>query len=165
VRIHITGNAGSGKSTLAQHIGHALDLPVRGLDNIVWMPRWEKTPDDQRQVLEDALVSEPRWVIEGVSPTVRSHADVVIFLDVRRLTSYYRCAKRNWRYWLRSRPGLPPECPEILIVPYLVRLIWRFPHRVKPQILSDMQQTKAKFFHVSNDRELAVALGSLGIHS
>ena len=164
MRIHATGNAGSGKSTLAALIGESLGLPVKGMDEIVWMPGWEKTPAEERKVLEKALISGSSWVIDGVSPTVRSAADVVIFLDVSRPTSYFRCAKRNWRYMFRSRPGLPPHCPEILIVPRLIRLIWNFTARVKPQILADMQQAKGQFFHVTNKNELNTVLHELGVH-
>ncbi len=162
-RIHITGNAGSGKSTLAKHIGCSLDLPVSGLDEVVWSPGWKKTPMDERETLEESLVAEPSWVIEGVSGIVRKAADVVILLDVSRPISYYRCAKRNWRYLFRSRPGLPPRCPEILIVPRLVRLIWNFPLRIQPQILADMQRAPARFFHVTNDHDLDAVLAELGV--
>jgi len=90
-RIHVTGNAGSGKSTLADSIGRSLGLPVYGLDSIVWMPRWQKTPAEIRQKKEDALTARPDWVIEGVSKSVRDKADLVIFLDLGRGLCLYRC--------------------------------------------------------------------------
>lgn len=164
MRVHVTGNAGSGKSTLAARLGTSLGLPVKGMDQIVWMPGWEKTPTEKRAVLEKAMVSERRWVIDGVSPTVRKVADVVIFLDVGRPTAFYRCAKRNWRYLFRSRPGLPPGCPELLIIPRLAHLIWNFPNKVKPQIVADMEQATGRYFHVTNANELSAALRELGVH-
>jgi len=161
-RIHITGNAGSGKSTLASHIGSALDLPVYGLDEAVWLPGWKKSSPERRGKLEDALVSKPRWVIEGVSQKVLQAADAVILLDVSRPTAYYRCAKRNWRYLFSSRPGMPQYCPELLIVPYLAKLIWNFPTKVQPQILEAARSRDATFFHARNQREIEVALGKIG---
>jgi adenylate kinase family enzyme len=163
MRIHITGNAGSGKSTLAAHIGAELDLPVSGLDSIVWRSGWQKTPPEVRMSLESALVAKPRWVIEGVSKTVRQAADVVILLDVSRAVAYGRCARRNWRYLLRSRPGLPPGCPELLIVPRLMRLIWNFPGCVQPDILADMAQSTGQFLHVRGAVELRQALTGIGV--
>jgi len=163
VRIHITGNAGSGKTTLAEHIGQALDLPVFGLDAIVWSPGWRKTPSEVRDVQEAELVAQPQWVIEGVSGLVREAADVVIVLDVDRLTSLVRCAKRNWKYLFRSRPGLPARCPELLIVPRLCRIIWRFPERVLPTILADAHSGQAQYFRVRNAVEQRAALLTLGI--
>jgi hypothetical protein len=56
---------------------------------------------------------------------VRESADLIVFLDYPRWVSFWRCAKRNWRYLFRSRPGLPENCPEIRIVPTLIRIIWQ----------------------------------------
>ncbi len=134
-RILITGNAGSGKSTLAARLGASLGLPVHGLDQIVWQPGWRKSPADWRRDREAELVAPPCWIIDGVSRTVLDAADYVIFLDVSRATSFIRCARRNWKYLFRSRPGLPEHCPEILIIPRLIKIIWRFPINVRPGIL------------------------------
>ena len=161
-RIHITGNAGSGKSTLAAHVGSVLDLPIYGLDEVVWLPGWKKSPPSRRDALEDALLSRPSWVIEGVSQKVLQSADVVILLDVGRPTAYYRCAKRNWRYLFRSRPGMPHDCPELLIIPYLVRMIWNFPVKVQPRLIQAAQSGNAKFFHVRNRSDIETALSELG---
>jgi len=162
-RIHITGNAGSGKSTLASHVGSVLDLPVYGLDETVWLPGWKKSSPERRDALEDALVSKPSWVIEGVSQKVIRAADAVILLDVSRPTAYYRCAKRNWRYLLSSRPGMPRGCPELLIIPYLVKLIWRFPSNVQPRLLEAARDCDTKIFHVRNHSEVEAALGEIGV--
>ena len=137
MKIHVTGNAGSGKTTLAAKLGDALELPVFGLDSVVWQPGWRKTPASERAGLEQALIQQPAWVIEGVSDAVRAAADVVVFLDVPRRICYLRCLKRNLPYLFASRPGLPEDCPEYRIAPYLVRLIWRFPKHVRPRINAD----------------------------
>lgn len=163
MRIHITGNAGSGKTTLAARIGVELGLPVYGLDSIVWSPGWRQTPPQERVSRVDSLISQPEWVIDGVSSAVRRASDVTILLDVSRLTSYGRCARRNWRYLFRSRPGLPDGCPEILIVPRLCQIIWRFPSNVLPQLLDDVNSRDARFFHVRNTEECQAALQYLGI--
>jgi adenylate kinase family enzyme len=162
-RIHITGNAGSGKSTLAAQLGASLSIPVFGLDKIVWMPGWKKVSPNERQRLERSLVSRSSWVIEGVSKTVREAADVVILLDVGRPTAFLRCAKRNWRYLFHSRPGLPPNCPEILIIPRLSHLIWKFPRDIQPQIVSDMRDSRARSFHVRNAKDLELTLAQIGV--
>lgn len=151
-RIHVTGNAGVGKTTTAARLGRSLGLPVYSLDAIVWQSRWKKTPAEERLAREAALIAEPRWVIDGVSQTVREAADTIVFLDLPRGVCLYRCARRNWRYLFRSRPGLPEQCPEYRIAPYLARLIWRFPRRVRPAILDE---SKGKIFvHVRSARDL-----------
>lgn len=144
-RIFITGNAGSGKSTLAATLGRSLDLPIYGLDQIVWRPGWRKSPADWRKDREAELVARPNWVIDGVSRTVLDAADYVIFLDVSRAKSFVRCAGRNWKYLFRSRPGLPENCPEILIIPRLIKIIWRFPIHVRPGILDALAEREGAY--------------------
>ena len=153
-RINVTGNAGSGKSTLAASLGSLANLPVFGLDSVVWRPGWKKPPPDERQRLETELVSKDAWVIDGVSKLVREAADLVVFLDVSRPTCLYRCAKRNCRYLFRSRPGLPDKCPEILIVPRLVQIIWQFPSKARVSILNETRtSTDAKYLRVVTDQD------------
>ena len=150
-RILVTGNAGAGKSTLARRIAAELDLPCHGLDAVVWQPGWRKTPADERDRRIAELVRQEAWVIDGVSSAVQEAADTVIFLDVPRRVSFLRTARRNWPYLFRSRPGLPPNCPEILIVPKLCRIIWNFPRLVRPGILERMAAGagKQQCFHVA----------------
>ncbi|MBL6750876.1 MAG: hypothetical protein ISP90_10160 [Nevskia sp.] len=134
-RILVTGNAGSGKSTLAGEIGRILALPVYGLDQIVWRPGWRSAPAQERDTALHELAAADAWVIDGVSRVVESNADLVVFLDLPPAACTLRCAKRNWRYLFRSRPGLPPDCPELLIVPKLLSIIWRFDKDVRPKLL------------------------------
>lgn len=108
---------------MAEHF----DYPCFHLDQIVWQPHWKKTPETERSVAIAKIVSGEHWIIEGVAGSVREQADLVVFLDVPRRRCFWRCAKRNLRYLFRSRPELPEDCPEILIVPRLVKLIWNFP--------------------------------------
>ncbi len=153
-KIHITGNAGSGKTTLARELGAALDLPVFGLDKIVWQAGWVKTPREIVECKERELISKPKWIIEGVSHGVRDAADVFIFLDVSRKTSIVRCAKRNWRFLFSSRPELPDNCPEIRIVPQLLKIIWAFKDRVRPEIMKDVSEHPGRSIIVRDGHDL-----------
>lgn len=137
VRILVTGNAGAGKSTLAASLAADLGIPYVGLDRIVWRERWQKAPPHERDAAIADLVTGHAWVIDGVSDQVLAAADVVVFLDASRRTCLRRVLRRNLPYLFRSRPGLPDHCPEILIVPRLCRIIWRFPRHVRPRILSE----------------------------
>jgi len=139
MKIHITGNAGSGKTTLAKKVSIEFDLPLFGLDKVVWRPGWEQTSPDTRNILEKQLISKPSWVIEGVSNQVRHAADITIFLDVPRYKCFARTLRRNLPYLFKSRPELPEKCPEYKILPHLFKIIWNFPDRVRPSIIREIE--------------------------
>ena len=148
IKINVTGNAGAGKSTFARRLGNELNLPVHGLDQFFWQPGWVRTPQPQYEERITQITNQPAWIIEGVSQKVRHAADVVIFLDVNCLHSVYRCLRRNWPYLFKSRPGLPPNCPEVLVINTLVHMIFSFPKKVRPKILED--SARKQFFHLAS---------------
>lgn len=145
MRINVTGNAGSGKTTLAKQLGLVLNVPVFSLDSVVWQPGWLKTPPEERANAERKLVAPSDWVIDGVSPFVRAHADLVIFLDVPWPICALRAVARTCRYFKGTRPELPPPCPEINVLPRLLRLIHRFPRRVAPQLREEARLAPERF--------------------
>lgn len=157
-RIHITGNAGVGKTTLGEELASVLGLPFTSLDSIVWNPGWGRVEPEERRKREREVASYEEWIIEGVSPIIRNSADTIIFLDYPRMTSFVRCAGRNLRYLFKSRPGLPENCPEILIIPTLIKIIWTFSKNTRNNILKDFDAYKDKkqLIHIQNDRKLGL---------
>ena len=163
-RILVTGNAGSGKSTLAKQIATMLDMPCHGLDRIVWKSGWRKAPMEERDDHIRQIAERDEWVIDGVSLLAQGAADTVVFLDVPRRVSFLRVAKRNWRYLFRSRPDLPPDCPEWRIIPTLCRIIWNFPGKVRPKILDQarLSSKSQEFIHVRSAPDLSAFLKMVG---
>jgi adenylate kinase family enzyme len=49
MKILVTGNAGSGKSSLGKRLSGNLNLPLYGLDKIVWKENWIKTSREERE--------------------------------------------------------------------------------------------------------------------
>lgn len=160
--ILVTGNAGSGKSTLAQRIASQLTIPCHSLDRVVWQSGWKKTPQTEKTRRIHELIETNYWVIDGVSEEVQSAADTVIFLDVPRRVCFWRVMKRNWRYLFRSRPELPPGCPEALIIPTLFKIIWNFPGRIRPRILAQAHEVRnsQRFFHVKTKADRMACLAA-----
>ncbi len=158
-RVNVTGNAGAGKSTVARELSKLLRTPLFGLDRVVWQPGWRPTPRAQRVAAEQAIAERAEWVVDGVSSVIREAADTIVFLDVPRRVSLWRCARRNRKYLFHSRPGLPPNCPEIRIAPKLLRIIWDFPAKARPRILADAQREEVQFVHLRSDEEVRRFIG------
>src|SRR3981081_2588797 len=101
-RVVVLGRGASGKSTLAIHLSEITGLPVIELDKVFWRPGLAATPRDQWAKMQERVVEESRWIIDGAlgpydAVEVRLHAaDTIIFLDF----SLLRCA---WRAIRRSR--------------------------------------------------------------
>jgi nicotinamide riboside kinase len=121
-RVLILGPGASGKSTLATRLAEITGLPVIELDKAFWKPGLLATPRDQWVELQQRLVDEHQWIIDGdlgpydaVEVRLRA-ADTIILLDF----SFVRCAWRAlqrprersdfwlwlWRYRRQSRPIL-----------------------------------------------------------
>ena len=83
-----------------------------------------------------------------------------MFLDLPRRLCFLRAMKRNARYLYRSRPELPPRCPEILIVPTLIRIIWNFPAKIRPRILAQAIHFEGSqdFFHIRRASDIPQCL-------
>lgn len=49
MKILVSGNAGAGKSSLGKKLAKKYHLPLFGLDKIVWMEGWVKTPKEKKR--------------------------------------------------------------------------------------------------------------------
>ena len=101
-RVLIIGPGASGKSTLARQLGEITGLRVIELDKVFWQTGLARTPRHRWVELQQKLVSENEWIIDGdlgpydaIEVRLRA-ADTIIFLDF----SLFRCA---WRAVWRSR--------------------------------------------------------------
>jgi len=121
-RVVILGRGASGKSTLAARLGEITGLPVIELDKIFWRTGLVATPRDKWLVVQERLVAEERWIMDGdfgpydvVEVRLRA-ADTVLLLDFSLARCAWRTIRRSgeradfWR-WLvayrrQSRPML-----------------------------------------------------------
>ena len=155
MRINVTGNAGSGKSTLSRQLSRDLSLPLIEMDRLIWKAGWQKVPKERYQAQLAQLLQPESWVLDGVSKLARQQADLIVFLDYPRRVCALRCAKRNWRYLFRSRPGLPEGCPEWKIVLTLATIIIGFPNHARAAILKDIAELDSAAVVIKNTADLA----------
>jgi len=121
-RVVIIGRGASGKSTLAVRLGEITGLPVIELDKAFWRPDLVATPRDQWVVVQERLVAEERWIMDGdlgpydaVEIRLRA-ADTILFLDFSLARCGWRAIRRSpehadfWRWLMayrwQSRPML-----------------------------------------------------------
>ncbi|MGC2741747.1 MAG: adenylate kinase [Candidatus Angelobacter sp.] len=121
-RVVILGRGGAGKSTLAHQLGDITRLPIVELDKIFWRPGLLSTPRDEWILLQQKLVHEEKWIMDGdfgpydaVEERLRA-ADTIVLLDFSLLRCAWRAFRRSreradfWRWVLawrrRSRPVL-----------------------------------------------------------
>jgi adenylate kinase family enzyme len=124
-RVVILGPGASGKSTLAARLGEITGLSVIELDKVFWRPGLGPTPRDQWVKVQQRLVEENAWIMDGdlgpydaVEVRLRA-ADTVIFLDFSLVRCAWRALRRSreradfwlwlWRYRRQSRPFLMEE--------------------------------------------------------
>lgn len=165
MRINITGNSGSGKSTLSRYVATKLDLPLVEMDVINWQAGWKPTPSVEKEKKLDRLLAGHSWVVDGIYGEARQKADIIVLLDWPRHICLWRCARRNWRFLFRSRPGFPRNCPEILIVPKLLRAIKDFPKK-RHAIMNDIDNMKGhrEGLVVRSDADLMAFMDRIDLH-
>ncbi|HTG27920.1 MAG TPA: adenylate kinase [Methylomirabilota bacterium] len=121
-RVVIIGRGTSGKSTLAVRLGEVTGLPVIELDNAFWRPGLVATSRDRWVVVQERLVAEERWIMDGDlgaydAAEIRLRAaDTILFLDFSLVRCGWRAIRRSpehadfWRWLMayrwQSRPIL-----------------------------------------------------------
>ena len=102
-RYLIAGNSGSGKTTLAKQLCAEHCLAHLDLDSVAWdpeSPTTRRSIEDSMAEIEDFLVREARWVIEGcyadLLGRLSERADALCFLNPGVEVCVQRCRERPW---------------------------------------------------------------------
>lgn len=163
-RIAVVGCGGSGKTYLANQLAALLNLPLTHLDAIYYDANWNALPAEEFTVLQERLVAEPRWLIEGnyagSLPIRLTRADTVIFLDLPALTCLAGILQRRWRYrgGQHTNDGVYDR-----ITWSFVRYIWGYRKSMRPKVrrLFDEYGDKAELVTLSSRRQAAHFLTQL----
>ncbi len=152
MKVLIIGNAGSGKSTLGKKLSQKLNLPLYGLDKVVWKKNWVPAPKDERRRLIKDITDKERWLIEGVSKQVFEEADKVYFLDIPTHRCLINILKRFVKNGIGTRKELPESCPEYIGVFKAIRIVFIYNKLTRPWLMSEAKDNKV--VHFRSYREL-----------
>ena len=119
-RVVILGPGGSGKSFLAVRLGEITGLRVVELDKIFWLPGLVATPHDRWVEIQQILVREKEWILDGdlgsyddVEVRLQA-ADTIVFLDFSLIRCVWQTLRRSreradfWLWLLRYRQQSRP---------------------------------------------------------
>lgn len=111
-KIAIFGKPGSGKSTLGNTLGLQRGLPYYCLDSIAYTAEGEQVNRAQYAETYHRLIAQEDWIIDGLGPVSQFYerlelADVLIYIDLPYLTSYWLVTKRLLLGVIRKPTGWP----------------------------------------------------------
>lgn len=165
-RVMIIGQPGSGKSTLARIMGEITHLPVVHIDLIHWKSGWVERSGAEKDALIAEAIARERWIFEGGRSSTwdarLARADTLIWLDLPIGLRLRRVLWRTVKYFGRTRPDLPPGCPERFSFEFL-GWIWRTRHTMhqRSQTLYDSAGPEKTAHHLTTPRAVAAYLSGL----
>ena len=107
-KIYIMGPVGSGKTTFATKLAEKYNIKYYELDKVAWDDDngHIKRTDEEALKIFDSIMKCDCWIIEDVGRNKfkkgREEADIIYYINMPRLTSYFRVSKR----WIRQRLGM-----------------------------------------------------------
>lgn len=135
-RIVVVGNNGSGKSWLSSRLAELTALPLTHLDAIFWQPGWQMPSPESWAETQRELVAGEKWIIEGNhtgTMEIRfAAADLIILLDVNRLTCFWGIHKRSGKQRSDMPDNLGKDSGDKRA---FLKGVWDFPRKRRKTIL------------------------------
>ena len=106
-RIYIIGPVGSGKTTFAEGLAKKYNIKYYELDKVSWDDEHGnvKRPEEEAKKIFKDIMNNKSWVIEDIGRDKfelgRKEADIIYYIKLSRLKSYFRVTKR----WIKQRLG------------------------------------------------------------
>ena len=106
-KIYIIGPVGSGKTTFGAKLSKKYNIKYYELDKVSWDDDHGniKRSDEEAQKIFNDILKNKKWIIEDVGRDKfkegRKQADIIYYIKLSRIKSYYRVSKR----WIKQRLG------------------------------------------------------------
>jgi adenylate kinase family enzyme len=163
-RVCVLGPPGAGKSTFALALARLTELPVHHMDRLFWQAGWVPSPPELLTAKVEAIVAEPRWIIEGnylaTLPLRLARAERLCLLDYPPRVYRWRVFKRVTRGYGRTRSDMAPGCPEQFDWEF-AKYVWRFHREYRPQLLAMIESSGLPVVRFARPREAAAHLREL----
>jgi len=164
-RVLIIGCPGGGKTTFANALGAKLGIPVRHLDRYFWREGWTPTPQDEFRKIQNELMQEERWIIDGnFTKSIGNRitvADTIILFDFPKMINIWRTLKRFLRHFGTVRPDMGGGNKETLKWVH-VKYILMFPRKEFRAKITELAGDK-KVIVFRNTKEAARFLKNVGV--
>lgn len=130
MKIAVIGYSGSGKSTLARALGERYGIPVLHFDRVHWASGWQERDREEAHRLIHEFMEQPEWVIDGNYTKFEyerrmSEADEIVFLDLSRISCFFRAWKRFFQNRGRTRIDMGEGCLEKMDLEFIKWLLWK----------------------------------------
>jgi hypothetical protein len=161
-RIAIIGNAGGGKSVLARQLGAALALPVHVVDDVQWLPDWQRAPAAAIAAVHRRWMAEPIWIIDGwgewdlIEARFES-ADTIVIVDFPLRVHYRWAIQRHLAAVLGLNRGWPPAgCRALPVTMRLLRVMRYVDREFRPRLLNLASEARfgGRVVYLRSPREL-----------
>ena len=169
-RIVIIGPTGVGKSHLANLIAQKLGMPIIELDELYWLPNWQRESPEIFCDKVTKAVARPTWIVTGNYSQNRDLiwplADQILWLDLPLPVVFARLLKRTLRQLFRREikcNGNLESWQRLFskdsIILWLLKSYWK-KHREYAGLMTHPGY-QAKFIRIANSTDQQNYLNSL----
>jgi adenylate kinase family enzyme len=146
-KIVVIGSPGAGKTTFAKAWSCMLKIKIYHLDRFFWKPGWKPIDKESRIDIQQKLVQERQWIIEGTyinssEPRLEA-ADTIIFLDSPPLVCIWQIIKRHHKNYGYSRRDIPEGCTDKLTLLRLLKVL-AFPFQGRKILMQKLRNYDSK---------------------
>jgi len=154
-KIYIIGPVGSGKTTFSKKLSEKYNIERYELDKVSWDDENGniKRTDKEALKLFDEILKNEEWIIEDVGRDKfkkgREQADIIYYIKLSRLKSYFRVIKR----WIKQKLDIedynqPPTFKQLI---YFISTVNSYYKKEKIK-LKELEIFQSKLVFIDNKK-------------